>query len=149
MSAERLPTVGASHPDSGQVTRIENLAVGFTPEALTKRVNTVLDKFKLTGVEGKVFGHLFNLRTREDRRGFTLQSPPIPKPWDSAENFVPNLHAQVDMQSEWLANGQIIWMDKTNMWVPYNEIGNAQKVSIVLDELLSEIEAAETPTKNR
>ena len=119
------------------------VSVGFTPEALIRRVNNALEKFHLTGIQGEVFGYMFILSLYyQTRDGFILQSPPVKKnPWDSDQEFIPDIRAQVSMPNEITPDGQIVWMDRSTIWSSgYDEIINGQKISKILDVLLSGIE---------
>jgi len=138
MKPDIIPGGGATPEDTGQITRIENLSIGFTPEALAKRVNRALSGVDLTGIEGNAFGFSFSLILIGS--GFRLQSPPRGEPWDPPEKFVPDVFAQVSVPNEISPTRQVIWGDHSTIWKPRDEISNGQKISMVLDELLCRIE---------
>lgn len=134
---------GITPAEVGIVARVENPTIGFTPEALTRRVSNALGKVHLTGLEGNAFGHSWNLSAEGD--SFLLQSPPREEPWDSREHFIPDVRAQVSIPNEVSPDGQILWMDRSTMWSSrYDEISNGQKISMVLDKLLGPLEILET-----
>lgn len=148
MSVDRLSGARIDPHDLEQVPGIDHLEVGFTPERLTRRVISALDKFNLTGIEGQAFECLFSLTVYEKRDGFKLQSPPAPRYWESEEHFIPDILARAGMKDPASPDGQMLWAERFTIWGEDDEITSAQKISMVLDVLLDPLETAHIPAGN-